>query len=642
MLRPPVPGDGRARRLYAGSALIAAAVVLLAVALARDGSEPEIAGLPEAGPLTEWGLPLVRLGYQVCAVAVVGTLLAASVLAPAGSSARAVCLRAAGRWALGWAVTACLGYVLTVSEVSALPVADLLADPATLGAGLSISQARALALVAAVSLAVGASTRLGRTPATRPPAASARLGRTPATRPPAAPRSVAGVLGRPPAAFLLVVAAAGLLPPVFVGHAASAGDHDLAVSALAVHVVAVSLWVGGLGAVLVHLRGRDDLPVVLPRFSTIALCCFAAVAVSGVAAAWVRMNAVPDLWQTTYGRLLLAKTAALAALALFGRAHRRRTVARAADRTVRATFARLATGELVVMAVALALAVALSRTAPPGTGDGGHDPGVLGYDLPGLTPVALLTEARPDPLVLLLLALPAIGYLVGVRRVREWPLGRTLAWYAGLAAMGLVLLGGVGAYARATAPAHALQHTVLAVAVPLLLCLGAPLTLAARATTPASQYGRVRAHLTVPPALLAVVPVAYLVGFPLLYRTGWLAWSLSGHVPHVLTQLSFLAAGLVVFWPLAGVDPLPRPLSRPVRAVLLGAVAVVLLAVGAFLLVTPPVAAEWFVVAAPPGGPDLFAGQRLAGAVYLLVAFLVLVPLAVRMTRPRREKAHPA
>lgn len=590
---------GRGGRILAGAASIAAGLVLLAVA-AGGGAEQQIAGLPDAGPLTRWGLPLVRFLYDLCAVGTVGTLLAAAVLAPAGSPERPACARAAGRWASGWAVTVVLSYLLTVSDVLARPVADLLAAPDLLAAGLSVVQARVLPLVLAVVVAAAVATRVPRLPAAIP----------------------------------LVLAVLAIVPVAYVGHAASAADHDIALSGLMTHLVTVSLWTGGLGAVLVHFRRSADLPLVLRRFSTIALCCFAGVAVSGVAAAWARLDDPAHLWRSPYGWFLLAKTAALGVLALFGRAHRRRTVAHVADRGVRNVFTRLAVGELVVMGVAMALAVGLSRTPPPPARGGGHD-GLLEYDLAPFTPAGLLTEIRPDPLVLLLLALLAAGYLTGVRRAGSWPAGRTLAWFAGLALAGLVLLGGVGGYARAMLSAQALQLTVLAVAVPLLLCLGAPLTLAARVTTASSQYGALAARPPRrPTALLAVLPVAYMIAFPLLYRTGWLQWALSRHGPHLLTAALFLAGGLVVFWMLAGADPLPSRISRRVRAALCGSVATVLLVMSVFLLAGPPVAGDWFSVAAPSGAPDLLAGQRLAGVAFLLAAALTLVPHVMTRIRP--------
>ncbi|HEX4814663.1 MAG TPA: cytochrome c oxidase assembly protein [Nonomuraea sp.] len=593
-------------RTWTGVSAIAAGLVAMAVATRFGGAaEPEIAGLPTAGPLTAWGLPLVRFCSHLCAVATVGTLLAATVLAPPAAPEKAACLRAAGRWAAGWAATGLLSYLLTVSDIAARPVTDLLAAPGDLAVGLSVPQARASLLVGAVAAAVGLAARLPR---------------------------------RPPAWIPLLVATSGLLPPAFVGHASSAADHDIALSALIAHLVAVSWWVGGLGALLVHFRRSDRLSLVLPRFSGIALCCFLAVALSGVAAAWTRLETVAELWRSEYGRLLLAKVAVLGVLALFGRAHRRRTVAHVADRSVRRLFVRLALGEVIVMAVAMGLAVALSRTPPPvpGGGGAGHDFRVLEYDLAPFTPGALLGEVRLDPLVLLLLALPAAGYLIGVRRAGPWPLGRTLAWCAGLALMAFVLLGGVGGYARAMFPVHAAQHVALAVVAPLLLCLGAPLTLAARA---APRHVDLAARLMGAPTALVVLPVAYLVAFPLLYRTGWLSWSLSAHVPHLVTELLFVSGALLVFWMLAGVDPLPSRITPAVRAGLLGAVAVVHLAVGLFLLLGPPVAAEWFVVAAPQGAPDLYGGQRLAGAVYVLVPPVPLLLLGVRLARSRRPPA---
>ncbi|GAA2271884.1 cytochrome c oxidase assembly protein [Nonomuraea roseoviolacea subsp. roseoviolacea] len=578
-------------RVYAG-AVVAAGVVVLVVVLRYGGAiEPEIPGLPTAGPVTVWGLPLVRLFSDGCALACVGTLTAAC-LAPAGSPEGGRCARAAGWWALGWACTAALGYLATLSDLIPLPVVNLLASPDMLEFGLSIPQTQALLLVVGVALVVAVS---------------------------------AGA----PVRARLAVAAFGLLPPAYVGHAASAGDHDLAISALMAHLVPVSVWVGGLAAVLVHFRRSPDLPVVLPRFSAVALCCFAAVTVSGVASAWVRLGTPSDLWRSGYGQLLLAKAAALVLLGLFGWNHRRHTVAGVADRGVRRTFVRLAIGEVTVMAAAVGLAVGLSRTPPPPGGGGGHDHLVLEYALAPFSPAALVTEVRLDPALLLLLALAAAGYGAGVRRVPGWPASRTLAFSAGLALAALVLLGGVAGYARAMLSVHALQHAVLTVVSPCLLCLGAPLTLAARATALSPDSWRL-------PRLRSLM-IAYPVGFVLLYVTPWLPWSLSGYAPHVLTELLFLGLGLVVFWVLAGVDPLPRPVPWPARVRLLAVVTAVHVVLGAYLILGPRVGGEWFDLAAPPGVPDVPGDQRLAGAVAMLLPLTALAVLGVRMAWLRMD-----
>ncbi|MGN9838265.1 cytochrome c oxidase assembly protein [Nonomuraea sp. H19] len=597
-------------------AAVAVGVAVLVAALRFGGGiiETEIAGLPSAGPITDWGLPLVRFCLDLCAVACLGTLLAAVVLAPPRSPEAAACTRAAGWWALGLAASAALSYLLTVSSIIPMPLVDLLAFPDMLSFGAAIPQTQALLSVLALATALVLLTLLP------------------------------GV----PGWMRLATAAFALLPPAYVGHAASGGDHDIAVSALISHLLAVSAWVGGLLAVLVHFRRSDHLAVVLPRFSTIALCCFAAVAFSGLAGAWVRLNTPAELWQTSYGLLLLAKTAVLGVLAWFGRNHRRRTVSGVAERSVRHTFIRLAAGEVIVMVAAMGLAVGLSHTPPPV--GGGHGETALGYELAPFSLVALIAEFRLDPTILLLLALPAIGYLAGVRRLAHWPAGRTLAWYAGLALTALVLLGGVGGYARAMPSVQALQHVVLSVVAPILLCLGAPFTLARKATTAASQYGdlgswspawRVLAH---PTFLLAACTLPGL----LLYGAPWLSWSLSSWAAHLVTELVFLGLGLLVFSVVTGADPLPRPFAPAARAWLLAVVTVVQLGLGAVLLLGPPVAAGWFSLAAPAAGvADVLADQRLAGAVFMILPLPPLGLLAVRLARlrqpaPARLRTDPA
>ncbi|MEO3889374.1 cytochrome c oxidase assembly protein [Nonomuraea sp. B5E05] len=598
-------------RVHAGVVVGVGVVVLVAVLWFGGGAgTPEIAGLPSAGPLAEWGLPLVRLGHDLCAVACVGTLLAAGVLAPAGSPESARCVRAAGWWALGWAFASLAGYVLTLSTFFALPPARVVAATHLLGYGTSLPQTQALLVVVAATFVVALATLVPRLPRWIP----------------------------------LVPAVGALLPPAYVGHASSAADHDIAISALMAHLVGVSVWAGGLCAVLVHFRRSGDLDVVLPRFSTIALCCFVAVACSGLAGGWVRLGTPSDLWQSTYGLLLLGKVAVLAVLGWFGWNHRRRTVTGVADRGVRRTFVRLAVGEAAVMAAAMGLAVGLSRTPPPAGGDGGHVAhGMLEFTLAPFTPGALVTEARLDPLVLLLLALPAAGYLAGMRRTAAWPAGRAIAWHAGLALVALVLVGGVGGYARAMASVYALQHVTLTVIAPLLLCLGAPVTLAGRATTASSQYGHLGSRafgrrITRPALLLTAYPVLFL----LLYGTAWLPWSLSTYGSHLATEALFLGLGLAVSWVLAGADPLPRPFPWAARARLLAVAAAVHLALGVYLLAGPRVAAAWFLQVAPAGVPE--ADQRLAGAVHLIVPLLAFAPLAVRLALERqaaRVRARP-
>ncbi|WP_433510700.1 cytochrome c oxidase assembly protein [Nonomuraea sp. CA-143628] len=606
--------SGRRALLYAGVAVAVGVLALVgALWVGGGGTPPPIKGLPTPDPLTVWGVPLAWLALEVCSVGTVGTLVAGVVLTRRDAPEASACVRAAGGWALGWAVCALLTYLLTLANILSLPASHVFGDFTLLNFGTALPQTQAMLVVTCTATVVV----LG--------SSRVRDGRRPRW-----------------AVALLVAAAFGLLPPTYVGHAASAGDHDVAVSALMTHLLAAAVWAGGLVAVLIHFRRSDRLAGVVARFSTLALCCFVAVTVSGVAGAWVRLDSVSQLWTTRYGTLVLAKVTALVALGVIGWTHRRRTVAGIAGRSTRGTFVRLATGEIVVMAAAMGLAVGLSRSAPPTTGS--HDD-LLGYNLAPYSIGHLITEFRPNPLVLLALTLPVIGYLAGLRRLARaglpWPVGRTIAWFAGVAVLAVVLAGGVSAYARAMPSAHALQFTVLNVVGPLLLAFGAPLTLTARAITPRSQYGDVVSailnsplarRLTHPTTLLAVYVLPVLV----LYGTEWLAWSVTNQAVHLLTQGLFFGTGLLCCWVLAGVDPLPQRITRSDRTRLLAAVAAAQVVAGLLLLYGPVLAGDWFAQVTPRGAPGVAAGQWLAGLIYLALPVPALALLAVRMTRSRK------
>lgn len=171
---------------------------------------------------------------------------------------------------------------------------------------------------------------------------------------------VAAGLLRLRAEVLLLLALLALVPPLLTGHAAGAGSHEVAQAALVAHVLAAVLWVGGLAGLLV-LRSRDELLRTASRFSTLALGCAVAVGVSGVVGAYVRLEDLSQWWGSGYGALLLVKTALFSLLVVAGHRHRRKTLQALGGGNPR-SFRRLALGEVVVMAFAFGLAVALSRT----------------------------------------------------------------------------------------------------------------------------------------------------------------------------------------------------------------------------------------------------------------------------------------
>src|SRR4051812_1679883 len=121
-----------------------------------------------------------------------------------------------------WALAGAASRVLPVSEVFGMPASAVLSGGVELGAAWELPQVRAMVVVAVLAAVVVVVARLAR-----------------------------GVLvGRLPLTCALV----RLVPVVLAGHSSSAADHDLASSNLLVHVVAATLWVGGLLGLLLHAR----------------------------------------------------------------------------------------------------------------------------------------------------------------------------------------------------------------------------------------------------------------------------------------------------------------------------------------------------------------------------------------------------
>src|SRR4029078_1856918 len=147
---------------------------------------------------------------------------------------------------------------------------------------------------------------------------------------------------------------------------------------------------------------------------------------------------------------------------------------------------RLGAAEVLLMLATIGLAVALGRSAPPDTGVVPSRLEVLiGYDLAGAPTLAPpLFDWRFD----LIFGSPAILlaaiYLIGVRRLRTrgdgWPVWRTVARLPGRLWLLLATSSGIGRYAPAMFSVHMAQHMLLGMLVPILLVLGAPVTLGLR------------------------------------------------------------------------------------------------------------------------------------------------------------------
>jgi len=118
------------------------------------------------------------------------------------------------------------------------------------------------------------------------------------------------------------------------GHAADWGDLTLSAGIDWMHVLAASVWTGGLFSlalvVLVDARHRPPglLGVLARRFSRLAACALAVVVLSGSYNAWVQLTALSALWLTPYGRVLGLKLLVVLGLVWWGAVNRYTVVPR--------------------------------------------------------------------------------------------------------------------------------------------------------------------------------------------------------------------------------------------------------------------------------------------------------------------------
>ncbi len=497
--------------------LVVVAVIAVVVGVWFSG-----AALPalvlDPGPLVRWGLPVTETLGEVAAATTIGALVLAVCVLPRreerapgarrplrggpaaeGNAYPRTLLVAA--WAAGvWTVAAVAQLVLSYANVAGTSVtAPSFGDELWLYV-TQIPLGRTLGSVVVVAAVVTALSMVVRTPTG--------------------------------AAWTLVLGIVALWQLAQLGHAAGAAGHDLATSALFVHLVGAAVWIGALAAlaVLVRVVGTDLAPAVA-RYSVIAGWCVAAVAVSGLVSGWLRLGSFAGL-DTRYGALLVAKVVLLVTLAGLGLWHRRRTVAALAGRTsesvatatagtgassVGATgtaavgtgsdprangtggtlvagatrlFWRLVLVELAVMGAVSGVAVALASSAPPVPETPPADPTpayrITGHPLPPeLTASRWLTEWRWDLLLAFATVAGLVVYWRWVLRLRRrgdaWPWARTASWTAGLLIFGWTTNSGPATYGHILFSAHMIQHMVLAMVVPVFVALSAPVTLALRA-----------------------------------------------------------------------------------------------------------------------------------------------------------------
>src|SRR3954449_2018255 len=238
---------------------------------------------------------------------------------------------------------------------------------------------------------------------------------------------------------------------------------------------------------------------------------------------------------------------------------------------------------------------------------------------PHLDPVSVLA-------VLSVVAL--IVYLGAVVRLRRsgvaWPWWRSLAWFGGTASLFAVTGTRFNGYSMLLFSVHMTQHMVLSMIAPLLLLLGAPVTLALR-TLPRGKgtagapralllellHSRVARFLSHP---LVTVPL-FLGSLYGVYFTPIFDDLMANPIGHQFMLAHFLVTGLLFFGPILGQDPWPRPLGYPGRMLELLIPIPFHAFFGVAIMMADSLVVETF--AQPPAGwgVDTLADQGTAGSI---------------------------
>jgi copper transport protein len=196
----------------------------------------------------------------------------------------------------------------------------------------------------------------------------------------------------PPRAILaaLTLGAAYLaLTPALAGHASIEHPTWLFFPSDVLHVLAASVWVGGIACLLLalpaatrRLEGPDRtrlLLATLARFSPLALAAVVTIAITGVVQALIDVRTLNGLLHTTYGALVIVKIALLFVLIALGWVNRERVLpalrrlvdARTTPGSAGVLARRTMRGELTLMLCVFGVTAALISYTPPIDADAG-------------------------------------------------------------------------------------------------------------------------------------------------------------------------------------------------------------------------------------------------------------------------------
>jgi copper transport protein len=168
-----------------------------------------------------------------------------------------------------------------------------------------------------------------------------------------------------------VLAVALAFTPALSGHADATGRTAVVVDAA--HVLAASVWAGGLLFLLLALTWSGELrwaaaARLVPRFSAVALVAVAVLVAAGTVSAYLQVQGWQALIDTTYGRLVLVKAALVVPVLGLGAFNKRFSVPRIrqelASARDRRRFLAATAAELAIVVAVLGVTAVLVNEPP--------------------------------------------------------------------------------------------------------------------------------------------------------------------------------------------------------------------------------------------------------------------------------------
>jgi putative copper resistance protein D len=266
----------------------------------------------------------------------------------------------------------------------------------------------------------------------------------------------------------------------------------------------------------------------------------------------------------------------------------------------------------------------------------GHGASAPPPQLPGI-----LLLWRAEPLALGGLAVAAAAYFWAAREVNRGHPGHPhparRGWFfgAGLVTLALALVSPIEAYEGQLFSVHMVQHMLIELMAAPLLLAGAPVTLALRAASPSWRR-----------RLLAILQsrAIHMVSFPIVawllfagVNWGWhfsILYNEALENPwlHYVEHATFLAAALLFWWPVLGVDPSPWRMPHPVRLLYLFLAMPQNSFLGVALLSAGTVLYPHYVTNLRSWGPTPLDDQRLGGTLMWVggdLAFLAAMAVVI-------------